>query len=319
MGFSNGRGSGASDVAHAWANQTKSHMSKGNVFFEGDVIYSYGYHFPMARLYKRAADATCVFVSTRTYSPSTSTHQSRMRQAISHHHELPCHYVPTAKDPRKDCDAHEKNFDHWADQIEGTFTELSNPKIRNRSERFGLIERYKDEALSYADVLNLKISGRLKTALKITSADEFKKKLEAEEKKQQRELTKRQKNAEPHYWENLEAWKEFEDRIHPTTPEMSDFQRTLNITHLRASLINVETSKGVRIPVDIAKRYYDKYLSIVSRGGCVNAEQCKFKMLDFEVTEMNQNYLIVGCHRIPRMEIDYIAKKLNWIKQKQTA
>jgi hypothetical protein len=39
------------DVAHVWAHQLQSHArnKRGNFYFQGDTIYSYGSHFPIAK------------------------------------------------------------------------------------------------------------------------------------------------------------------------------------------------------------------------------------------------------------------------------
>lgn len=68
-----------SDVCHAWAHATKESMRGGNVHFAGEVIYSYGSHFPMAR---RIGDL--FLYTTSTHSVSTSKHLSRCLSAIPH-------------------------------------------------------------------------------------------------------------------------------------------------------------------------------------------------------------------------------------------
>jgi len=49
----------------------------GNVFFENGYLYSYGYHFPLARI-----RGGRVFVNVKKYSPSTSKQQSYLRAAL---------------------------------------------------------------------------------------------------------------------------------------------------------------------------------------------------------------------------------------------
>jgi hypothetical protein len=54
------------------------------VYYEGDTIFSYGSHFPMARVVRDdAGEFSFVLVNGNTYSPSTSNHQRHMRDAIS--------------------------------------------------------------------------------------------------------------------------------------------------------------------------------------------------------------------------------------------
>lgn len=65
-------------IATAFANgATKGKGS--HLFIDGDTIYSYGYHFPIAR---RNADGT-VWINPDKYSVSTSRHQSLVRAALA--------------------------------------------------------------------------------------------------------------------------------------------------------------------------------------------------------------------------------------------
>ena len=37
------------EVCHFWANQIQDSGKASNMFYERDIIYSYGYHFPIAK------------------------------------------------------------------------------------------------------------------------------------------------------------------------------------------------------------------------------------------------------------------------------
>ena len=50
------------------------------MFFEYGIIYSYGYHFPIAKHIKKDV----ILFTSKGYSVSTSKHQSYTRQAIPH-------------------------------------------------------------------------------------------------------------------------------------------------------------------------------------------------------------------------------------------
>ena len=39
-----------SEIAHIWANQLEYRGQQENLFFSGKTIYSYGYHFAIAKL-----------------------------------------------------------------------------------------------------------------------------------------------------------------------------------------------------------------------------------------------------------------------------
>lgn len=73
------------DVAHVWAHRLQEHArnSTGSLFFNGDTIYSYGRHFPIARHVTDKNGRACVLFTTRDYSVTTSGHKSAVRCAIA--------------------------------------------------------------------------------------------------------------------------------------------------------------------------------------------------------------------------------------------
>jgi hypothetical protein len=70
------------EAAHVWAAQTQAQGKAGNVFFDGPVIYSYGRHFAIAKVYKHAeTGGNVALFNARRYSVSTSKHQRDARHA----------------------------------------------------------------------------------------------------------------------------------------------------------------------------------------------------------------------------------------------
>ena len=72
------------DVAHAWANKTGKHTTGHNMFYSGDTIYSYGYHFPIAKHRILPQGTEIVFMTTKGYSISTSKHLGIVHGSITH-------------------------------------------------------------------------------------------------------------------------------------------------------------------------------------------------------------------------------------------
>ena len=62
------------EVAHYWANKVQAQGKASNMFFQGEVIYSYGYHFPIYIKWKNTW-----YENSNKYSVSTSKHQSQAR------------------------------------------------------------------------------------------------------------------------------------------------------------------------------------------------------------------------------------------------
>ena len=57
-----------SEVSHYWGNKIQSRGKACNMFFEGDIIYSYGYHFPIAK----HIDNNLILFTSKGYSVSFS-------------------------------------------------------------------------------------------------------------------------------------------------------------------------------------------------------------------------------------------------------
>lgn len=68
-----------SELIHKYFQFEQKHGKGSNVFFSGAVLYSYGYHFELAR---KLDDGT-LLINTRSYSVSTSKHQSITRGAVN--------------------------------------------------------------------------------------------------------------------------------------------------------------------------------------------------------------------------------------------
>ena len=72
-------------IAHLWANrsQDSARNAGGNFYFDGDTIYSYGSHFPIAR-HVETKRGRAVLFTTRDYSVTTSGHKWAVLRACRH-------------------------------------------------------------------------------------------------------------------------------------------------------------------------------------------------------------------------------------------
>jgi hypothetical protein len=79
-----------SEVPHLWAHQTQDHArGNGSISFSGKSIYSYAAE--IGRLVTAPNGETVALLIDRTWSPTTSGHQSAARGAVSH---LPHFTIP---------------------------------------------------------------------------------------------------------------------------------------------------------------------------------------------------------------------------------
>jgi len=67
-----------SDVIELWVNQSQSEAKAGNVFFEKNIIYSYGNHYPIAVIYK-----DIVLINNKSYSVTTQKHKNWVKWALN--------------------------------------------------------------------------------------------------------------------------------------------------------------------------------------------------------------------------------------------
>ena len=75
------------EVPHLWAHQSQSEArnSNGSLYFNGDTIYSYGSHFPIAQhVTSPVTGERAILVTTSRYSVTTSGHIGCVRNAIPH-------------------------------------------------------------------------------------------------------------------------------------------------------------------------------------------------------------------------------------------
>lgn len=67
-------------LAERWRAQIKDQGTGSNMFYEHEVIYSYGYHFPMAIITKSMHGGKQIIVqNSYGYSNSTAKHLNHMR------------------------------------------------------------------------------------------------------------------------------------------------------------------------------------------------------------------------------------------------
>jgi hypothetical protein len=107
------------EIPHLWAHRTQedARNRQSNLYFEGDTIYSYGSHFPIARHVLNKAGGHAVLFTTASYSVTTSGHCSAVRSAIPS--GIPVFHVPEVyPDTCTVKESHEKNLKHYVETTE---------------------------------------------------------------------------------------------------------------------------------------------------------------------------------------------------------
>jgi hypothetical protein len=71
-----------SQLSKVWAEQKQSVGNSSNMFFIDTSIYSYGYHYEIAKIVYTDKGKDIVFVNSNHYSSSTAKHKNHVLRAI---------------------------------------------------------------------------------------------------------------------------------------------------------------------------------------------------------------------------------------------
>ena len=277
-----------SEVAHYWANQKQPEGKSGNIFFVGDTIYSYGYHFPVAKIVSK----TTILLTTASYSVSTAKHMSIIRSAIPYYYEIL--YVPNIEDTTK-----------TRRSLTGLFEKNLSLASRARTKKgmyltqcLNALDQYK-KAHPYMQEFSPKDHKKwVKTWDGIfnnevtTILEAYQTQLDKEKQKTIRENKKQMKKA----LEYAKRWKNDN-----TLPTMSNSYLVQNVL-LRIKDGQVETSKGARVPVEKAKVLWQ----MIKRNKPIHG----YVLDGYTVIGFTDDILTIGCHKIERKEVERIGNLL---------
>jgi hypothetical protein len=274
-----------SAVAHMWANKQQecAKYSGGNFYYDGDTIYSYGSHFPIARHIEHNGEKAVLF-TLKTYSNTTAKHIHIVRQACRHLDIIYCE--------KPELNQHEGNFKYWIAEGDGILNKL---KTARKPEKYLCELRdisYKVHI--YANFFDIKVPPILESMLLVADKNqcaeyELKKTalLEAELKKKEQEDKKKHKKA----LKDWEAGRTSRLYIHD------------GYDYLRPDLDRgfVQTSQGVNIPMAFAEKFYEKIKD--------NSLQIGSPVIDihghvYTVSAVG-DIIKIGCHTFKK---DYILK-----------
>lgn len=296
------------DIAHLWANQSQQEAKNSNrsFYFYGPTIYSYGSHFPIAKHYEGI-----LLFTLNSYSVTTAKHIQIVRGASSHINKVYCFELPSSKSDKY---SHEKNISQWIRSIKSEIEKL--PKSRKPEIYIGNINGHISNLKKYVSLFGIKLNSEQKKIISIESKEDFLKLMQKDI--EAKELFKKQiqTKGKALYNKYIDAWRTYnESELKKALTDkqsklLSDYRNTLDLnkTFLRFNEVEIQTSKDVKIPLEVARRFYMWFVSVKSKG-CVN---CEKDILGYPVKSANESGLIVGCHDVPIAEINRIAAILNW-------
>jgi hypothetical protein len=266
-------------LAHAWANQTHEIGKASAMFFDGPVIYSYGYHYEIARFIQAPNGENVVFINSNGYSNSTGKHTNHVANAIPKN--IKKYFIPFHRSGgyyQRDNKLTIENLPAIIENMAINCKNLYFDQIKARTNTY-----YFDRANSlYNKILDICLLFNLQAP---NMPDNY---IEAENKYNFLINTQTQR-------ENIKAAKELEkSRELLIKWQKHEFNGQLyNIpVHLRISKDGqfIETTKGAKVD-------YVKGLELFNR--LVNKENVSGHKIDgFTVLENNSEALTIGCHVI---------------------
>ncbi|TCC98799.1 hypothetical protein [Pedobacter hiemivivus] len=286
--------------AHAWAHQLTPCGKASNFFFDGASIYSYGRHFPIATL-----DGNRAFFTTRNYSVSTSAHKSLVRSAISDKEIIYVQFLPVSDEKiTSESPFIKKNVDFWIESITSEVRNfLEKPKktllLKSIDEQIyllqSLVRAFSGDASQ--DLITLLESPVLKQAAELITSRHALKEIRDRKRNASRLVTFEKSVLE---WENgiIGTLK----TTHPIDPNLSYLR-------LGSAKDHIETSKGIKVPLQEARYFWMYICQMMGITGMKHT----FRILNFQVQEINPEFIRVGCHTIPVLQINKIARQLEWI------
>lgn len=315
------------ELYHVWAHQRapRGWASGQNVYFEGPTIYSYGSHFPMARLlFKRGkVGPVAVLITTRSYSNTTSGHQSDVRRAVSH---LKRFYVRDVLNDTKGV------LKEYRDSIESIAKSVGQPRIHQatRESRVAQMQSRIKEANSFAEFVGLKTRFKPPEGFSAENARSWVKALTAREiaraaagKARKLKLARAQYAvAIAEYRRKENEWLLGETPLNdfphwkPRDPDSgyvgADYDTPVR---LRVHGTRIETSKGVVFEVEKAR----PILAVIRRGSKPGpdgkTEPFRDETFDIDgytgvTIDFDARTVSVGCHTVEFDEVERIAAQV---------
>lgn len=284
--------------AHLWANKSRPEACGSHFFFEGDTIYSYGHHFPIARHY-----LGCVLLTAQGYSNTTARHISITRSACSHLKTF------TVENPLKapgkaDLAAYRERIKDAA---------LAAARARNAEFHLNQLEHIVAEANLFSHTFGFVTTFDVPSD---TDLAKLKAKAAASAARERKAAKLKREKAEAEAAEKVEQWKNGEPVSVPSGISKVYLRVRLHMQTDETGACSpsekkvLETSKGAVVPLAEAEKAFRFIMLKREAGWHRNGET--FKVGDFQLDEVTARGVKAGCHFIEWDEIERFAKAQGW-------
>ena len=284
-----------SSVCHAFAHASSNDSGEANsIFFKNNIIYSYGYHFPIAK----KLDNNILLFTLNSYSSTTSKHIYKVRSSCSHKEFL---YTYDIKIPSNSMEVVENNIKELL---------LKLGKANKPSIYIDAINYQVSIITKLQKVFNFKVYKKdfpnLYEVIKKGSdyfSDELIDKVKSQIAKNKRAKLLAAKKLLKENQAIINDWRNFEKHNLPYSLNMG------NNALLRYNKENdiIETSKNIKITTTEAKSIFKVWNvkpSLLNQKRILNNT--------YIIRKCTSNEIIIGCHTISYSEakniIDQITK-----------
>ena len=313
-----------SQVAHVWANQSKTTAKGSNFFFNNKSIYSYGHHFEVARLVQtEKGNKTIALLEPRTYSNSTNRHQSLARNAVHGLHESFDFQLPSYDLTKDDFLRAFERFEKLViDSLKKSQRAIKYKALHIR-EAVNAVDQW-NKLKTYFPTLTKGIK-----KLKALDQEQIDKLVESEKKQKAIEAKKRKKeidakvklwlnhdiNSLPHDAKTMIRQKasiiraNTKDGIMKAKLKSNGKSTTMYFKPEIRLLDEIETSRGAIVPLDHARVFFNAIKRFEK-----NPNECKshFRVGHFTLDKLTEKGAKIGCHLLEWKEINRFAKTMNW-------
>jgi hypothetical protein len=306
----------------------------GQLLFRRRHDYSYGSHFPIARIVTLAKGPhkgeEIVYETTRDYSPTTGRHKHLVWSAIRRWNAKANPHTVTYKTGGVEHsyqtsgewqEADRKVFEvfdptannmalSWSNRIKDAGELLTNCKKgtrqTTRARWFDGILSLIAQANAWAEYTGERYRWRIPDSIETLSAmlADARKKQESKEQldraRREREYAERQQRIEAENADKITAW---------VAGEAVQFPYGIRTCYLRIQGDQVETSQGVTFPVDHARRAIPLVRAAIGKGFQRNGHTIHLGVYQLDRIEPDGT-VYAGCHVVKYAEVERIAAQL---------
>jgi hypothetical protein len=287
------------EVAHIWANQSRTSGKGSNFYFQGPNLYSYGRHFMVGRILSTGV----AVITTSGYSNSTARHISYARRAVSHRTVVYCN------DP---ADSVLRNMRSARDAIADKLAEMQRPRIRQTTRGALALqaEQLALQANAYREAMIAVGEGDGSEAIAVHNLQGMADQIAAAKVAEAELQAARQRAREADDLATLAKWRTGEvlagTRLYSLPPALR--LGYTDSSKFGPGVQTIETSHGARIPVADALRLWPLVLRVMKGDKDYTPGM---PLGDYRLTQIRTDGSIrVGCHDIAFSELQAIALQL---------